>query len=133
MDRWRNGPRLLPVTLVMGGIFYQSHQLGTSFSLPEIVNIDKLLHALVYAGLGLAFLYALPPPWRHRHPWLTMGTMVLFCLSYGVFDEWHQSFVPGRIASGADVAADVGGGFLVVIGNLGWRRWRKMKGDRGAP
>jgi len=113
----------------MGGIFYQSHQPGTSFSLPEIVNIDKLLHALVYAVLGGTFLFALPPAWWRQQPWLAMGAMMLFCLGYGAIDEWHQSFVPGRIASGADVAADVGGGFLVVIGDWGWRRWRKMKGD----
>lgn len=123
----RNGWRLLPLALVMGGIFYQSHQPGSSFTLPDIVNIDKLLHVLVFAVLGLTFLFSLPLSWRRRRPWLVMGTVVLFCLAYGAFDEWHQSFIPGRIASGADMAADVGGGVLAVVGNWGWKRWRKTK------
>jgi VanZ family protein len=33
---------------------------------------------------------------------------------YGVFDEWHQSFVPGRYASLTDVALDVAGAVLGI-------------------
>jgi len=39
--------RILPVTLVIGYIFFLSSQPGNSFSLPEVVNIDKLLHSLL--------------------------------------------------------------------------------------
>jgi VanZ family protein len=31
---------------------------------------------------------------------------------YGVFDEIHQYFVPGRHADGLDMLADIGGGLL---------------------
>jgi VanZ family protein len=30
-------------------------------------------------------------------------------LAYGLFDEWHQSFVPGRFASLGDVGLNVAG------------------------
>jgi VanZ family protein len=31
---------------------------------------------------------------------------------YGITDEFHQSFIPGRTADALDVAADVAGGLL---------------------
>jgi VanZ family protein len=123
MDWRKNGYRLLPVTLVMGGIFYLSHQPGGSLSLPDIVNIDKFLHCLAYAVLGLAFLFALPPPWRQRHPFLAASSVVLFCLLYGATDEFHQSFIPGRDCSGADLVADGVGGWLAAIANGCWDHW----------
>lgn len=115
--------RLLPLALAMGSIFFLSHQPGDSLSLPDIVNIDKLLHALVYAALGLAFLFALPPDWRRRRPLAAGCATVCFCLAYGVSDEFHQSFVPGRSVSGADVTADTVGGVLALVADWGWRRY----------
>jgi VanZ family protein len=127
MDWRKNGYRLLPVILVMGGIFYLSHQPGDSLSLPDIVNIDKLVHCLAYAVLGLAFLFALPRPWRQRHPFLAGCSVVLFCLLYGATDEFHQSFVPGRNCSGADLIADGVGGCLAAIAHGCWDHWRVRK------
>lgn len=127
MDWKKNGFRLLPVILVMGGIFYLSHQPGDSFSLPDIVNIDKLLHCLVYAVLGCAFLFALPPHWRQQHPCMVGCMAILFCLFYGVTDEFHQSFIPGRNCSGADLVADGVGGCLAAITNGCWDHWRERK------
>ena len=115
MDAPRTWSRLLPVTLVMGGIFYLSHQPGDSLPMPDIVNFDKLLHCLVYAVLGLTFLFALPPSWRRRRPVLAGCATVLFCLGYGITDEVHQSFIPGRFSSLADLGADTLGGVLAVL------------------
>ena len=129
MDWRKNGYRLLPVTLVMGGIFYLSHQSGDSLSLPDIVNIDKFLHCGAYTVLGLAFLFALPPQWRHRHPFLAGCSVVLFCLLYGASDEFHQSFIPGRNCSGADLVADGVGGCLAAIAHWRWEHWRERRGE----
>jgi VanZ family protein len=66
---------------------------------------DKLAHFAVYLVLGLLTaraLFGLPIP----HPALWS---VGLCLLYGLSDEWHQSFVPGRDASWADVLADLAG------------------------
>jgi VanZ family protein len=133
MSLQRGGFRWLPVILVMGVLFYQSHQPGNSFSLPDIDHIDKLLHGLAYMGLGLTFLYALPLQWRQRYPLLARVAAVLFCMCYGASDEFHQSFIPGRCASVADLAADVGGGVLAVLSELGWRHWRTTRSIREVP
>lgn len=119
--------RMLPVLGVMGLIFYLSHQPGDSLHLPDIINIDKLLHCLAYTTLGLAYLVALPPRWRQFHPWPAAVSVVLFCLLYGASDEFHQSFIPGRFVSGADLAADCVGGLVAVVFFWGWRRWHGSK------
>lgn len=116
--------RLLPLSLVMGTIFVLSDQPGTSFSLPDIVNIDKVLHCLVYTALGLTALWALPPRFRRQRPLPASVVVVLFCLGYGLSDEFHQSFVPGRFASLGDLVADTVGGLLAVALCWGWRLWR---------
>ena len=118
---------MLPVTLVMGTIFFLSHQHGGSFSLPKISNIDKVLHCLLYAVLGLAALWALSPQFRQQRPVMAGVGVVLFCLVYGISDELHQSFVPGRSCDIFDVMADVSGGVLAVVCGWGWR-WRSLSG-----
>lgn len=45
---------------------------------------------------------------------------VAFCAAYGIADEFHQSFVPGRDASAGDVAKDLGGS---VAGAFLYRRF----------
>lgn len=121
--------RLLPLALVMGTIFFLSHQPGNSLSLPDIVNIDKVLHALVYAALGLAFLFALSPAWRRRRPVAAVCATVCFCLMYGISDEFHQSFISGRFSSGADLVADAAGGVVAAVSHWQWRR-RQVQGGR---
>ncbi len=76
---------------------------------------DKLLHAVGYAGIGLlalrAFHGGFVPP--RAAPTFYAALVVI---AWGISDEFHQSFVPGRDASGWDVLADaVGFGCAVVI------------------
>lgn len=108
-----NGRRLkflkfwFPVFLYSGIIFYAS-------SLPyvkpplEIKNLDKAVHILEYLPFGflLARAFALFPA-------VEIGRVVTLCsLLYGISDEYHQSFVPGRESGVPDVIADTIGGFL---------------------
>lgn len=53
-------------------------------------------------------------------------TAVLFCLVYGILDEFHQSFVPGRTASAYDVLADVIGAILAMTAITYWYRRHGM-------
>ncbi len=39
---------------------------------------------------------------------------MLFCLFYGMTDEWHQSFVPGRDADWMDLGADTMGAIIAM-------------------
>lgn len=67
------------------------------------------MHAGAYAGMGYLFWHS----WRGSRVYRTAG-VVLFCLLYGVSDEWHQSFVAGRDASVFDWLADTAGAILLV-------------------
>ena len=104
------------MAIIMGIIFYISHQPGDFSSLPQIPGIDKLLHVIAYASLAAAFLYGLHP--LAKQPScrdVAAVVAVLFCILYGISDEYHQSFIPGRFVSVLDVAAD-GFGALFAVG-----------------
>ena len=74
---------------------------------------DKLLHVVGYAGLGVLALRAFHGGLMPLRPRLTILTGIVIVL-WGVSDEYHQSFVPGRDSSALDVAADTLG-FLVAV------------------
>jgi len=81
---------------------------------------DKAAHAGAYFVLGWLLLRALS---AHRRP-LRGATLwaVALTVAYGVSDEWHQSFVPSRTASWADVLADSIGALLAAVLWHGLRR-----------
>ena len=107
--------RFFPALCMMAVIFLLSHQPGDTIHLPEIFNIDKLAHLAVYALLAGACLFALHPM-RKSFPkeGIALG-VVLFCLLYGISDEYHQSFIPNRYVSFWDVIADGTGAVLAVM------------------
>jgi VanZ family protein len=108
----------------MGMIFYLSHHPGDAFKLPEIWNIDKVLHALAYGFLAVTVIWAFPPRVRKQSPDRIVAGVLCICLIYGISDEVHQSFIPGRFASSLDVVADVVGSMGVVF------LWRRMAATR---
>lgn len=74
---------------------------------------DKLIHAGVFAVMG--FL-----AWRcFKHMSLNpLGVAVLsllFCSLYGIFDEFHQFFVPGRQSDAVDWLADTVGALMSIL------------------
>jgi hypothetical protein len=115
--------RFVPMLTVMATIFLLSHQSGDSISLPNIIEIDKIAHALIYGILAATTLYAIFPYKFTTNRLVTCASVALFCLLYGLSDEFHQSFIAGRESSVADVAADFLGATLTV---LLWR-WQYKK------
>jgi VanZ family protein len=107
--------RYIPMIMVMGIIFFLSAQTGDSLDLPDIPDLDKVLHAVAYAVLALTVLYAVPGEKYRGNPWRVSLLVVLFCLLYGMSDEFHQSFVPKRMPSALDLAADTCGAVLAVV------------------
>lgn len=107
--------RYIPVILVMGILFFLSHQSGPSLPLPPLPGLDKLMHGIAYAVLGAAALFSFLPETRRRQAHPVGFGVVLFCMVYGLTDEFHQSFVPGRIASYGDFLADTAGAILIVL------------------
>jgi len=55
-----------------------------------------------------------------NHSFLYMVLIVIFSTLYGMSDEWHQSFVPGRDASAWDVLADTLGALIVSLALFRW-------------
>ena len=109
---------------IMGIIFYLSHQPGDFAPLPPFKGLDKLLHVIAYSSLAGAFLYGLQPFSNISNRFIIVFVVVFFCIFYGISDEFHQSFIPGRFSSIWDVLADGLGALLVV----GW--WLRREGER---
>ncbi|MBU0968462.1 MAG: VanZ family protein [Proteobacteria bacterium] len=112
--------RLLPMTLVMAIIFFLSNTPGKD--LPSAINgLDKILHAIAYGTLAASCLYGIHPAARDKSSLRTGIAVVFFCFFYGMTDEFHQSFIPGRSPSWLDIAADATGAALTVLVWHGWR------------
>jgi VanZ family protein len=95
-----------------GVIFYLSSRSGADIP-PLFVGEDKLLHAFVFGILGFFTLGAMKTTadaYRPFQPWLAMILVTV----YGVLDEFHQHFVPGRSPDIYDVMSDAAGAMLGV-------------------
>ncbi len=124
-----NSFRFIPLIAVMGIIFFLSNQPGDSLDLPDIPDLDKGLHCIVYGVLALSALFAVPEYKYQANPFWVSFLVVLFCLLYGISDEFHQSFIPGRFPSVLDLVADTIGAVVVVW--IWYRMKRKGLGARG--
>lgn len=80
-----------------------------------IPHIDKLYHAGYFFIGGILLTFAIGRTFSPALHMLVFG--VIACtLAVGLFDEWHQSFSPGRSGGDpADLAADVIGGTAALI------------------
>ena len=81
---------------------------------------DKPVHFAVYGLLGALVLRALA-----RGRWFGVGgrtalASIVLTITYGVSDEWHQSFVPGRTPDSIDLIVDGIGAATVVGGTWVW-------------
>jgi VanZ family protein len=130
MQEYLKWLRMVPMILVMGTIFLLSHQPGDTLDLGQIPGSDKLAHLVVYGVLAATVLFAHQPGIRKSRPRRVAVSAALVCLVYGVADEWHQSFIPGRFVSVGDVVADVSGAILVAI--AWYYRWRHQPAIRVA-
>ncbi|MEF3303936.1 VanZ family protein [Paenibacillus sp. GYB003] len=112
--------RFLPAVLWMAVIFYMSHQTGSDLDsllpflqkwIPALQSFD-FGHFILYFVLAVAFYWALLP---RSATWGGKALVVLLCLLYGVTDEFHQSFVPGRSPDAADLRNDAIGAALAML------------------
>ena len=117
--------RVLVPLLIMGAMFAVSGAPDAVPNLPE--GSDKVLHALAYGGLGLAWCWALSSP--ARPAWRIALLAAAVTLTWGLSDEYHQSRVPGRVASGGDFAADALGATLACTAWSLWTARIRARGD----
>lgn len=86
---------------------------------PSITNIDKVTHFAVY-GLLATLVCRLGTGRRAAIvAWIVVA-------AFGVTDEWHQSFVPGRSTELADWIADALGAAVAVILYTRWHAYRRL-------
>jgi VanZ family protein len=114
-----------PVILQMAIIFGAS-SLSDPGPLPGGVS-DKGGHLIGYVILSVVLLRALAGGRIAGVTWRTALLAILGATLYGVSDEFHQSFVPGRTPDVMDIMADCAGACIGSgVGGLlrfvaGWR------------
>jgi VanZ family protein len=118
----------LPAVVYMGVIFYLSSfsQSDTSFPLP-----DYVLHMGEYFLLSLLLIRAVRKGLFQPETAFEWFMGIVFPFFYGILDEIHQYFVPGRTADIRDVLLDLIGAtlgylFILFIHPL-WIRIRRRK------
>jgi VanZ family protein len=111
----------------MAVIFYLSHQSTVTipFDAP-----DYSAHAVGYAALAALYVRALAGGHLAGMRLALLPAATLMAALYGVTDEFHQSFIPGRFPSAADLVADtvgaiVGAGMAAGLGAWIRRRARQ--------
>src|SRR5690606_32475147 len=67
---------------------------------------DKDAHAIAYGALACACLFGLAQGRLSGVTGVRAAVAAALAVLYGVSDEWHQTFVPGRDSDVLDVAAD---------------------------
>lgn len=100
-----------PVFVYSGIIFFLSSLPADVTKQMPFTVWDKLEHAIEYALLGFLVFRAL----RHTSSLSRQAIWIVavgFCICYGLSDEFHQSFVPGREVSRWDALADGIGGMI---------------------
>jgi VanZ family protein len=118
----------LPAVFVAAAIWALSSQ--RTLPMPKgVLGIDKVQHIIAY--LVLAGTIAL---WFPREQWAvhrlrTMSVIFTIALAYGVGDEIHQYFVPGRDCNVWDWLADALGAMIGIGLALPLMRWINRKYD----
>ena len=111
MNKLYSRAAFLLATLSWAGlIFYLSSQ--PSIDAPALFpGQDKLFHLIVFGMLGFLAMGTLQAAHNGYQPkqlwWVALAMML-----YGISDEFHQHFVPGRSVDAYDVLADALGGLL---------------------
>jgi VanZ family protein len=116
-------PWFKPGLWLWGPVAVQAALIFRASSIPDLHGLpggipDWFGHGLGYAILGGLLLRALAGGRRAGVTLKAAALAVLLAALYGVSDEWHQSFVPGRSPDAADLGADAIGATLAVA--VGW-------------
>jgi VanZ family protein len=107
--------RWIPAVLYAIFILSLSSISGSKLQSPLFSDYDKILHGILYAGAYLAFYFAI------RNPLLTL----ILVIAFAAFDEYYQSFIPGRYSSIYDWIADAIGATTFMILCLIYERYKK--------
>ena len=105
----------LPVLLYMLLIFILSSMSHYPDILSWTFSYDKLVHTVEYYVLGYLLIRVFITSSRDILSRTSALLVIIIGALYGMSDEWHQSFVPGRYASIYDILFDTLGIVLAVV------------------
>ena len=102
-----NARKLIPPLLWAGVIISATSIPSTVVALPTQAGaLDKMAHFGLYGVF--AWLLA-----RHGFGvagrWMATALAIIVASAFGVVDEWHQQYIPGRSTEYADWQADTAG------------------------
>jgi len=120
----------IPAVLWAATIFVLSSFPGSAYPATNLVNADKLVHVALYGLLGALCARGFVHD-RGRGLWSALALAALVSTLYGISDELHQAFVPGRNSDWRDVVADAVGSLLGAAW-ITWRAARRRGGSVGA-
>jgi hypothetical protein len=125
--------RWLPALIWMAVIFISSGQTGDDMGvlLPFFQNLFPAMtdfnwgHFIAYFILAWTFYFALGAYGTLR----SKALVVFLCFLYGITDEYHQSFVPGRYPDLLDLRNDtIGAALAMLVATIPMiDRWMKRK------
>ncbi len=93
--------------------------------------LDKLTHFFLYAVEAFLLSRAIAWPGKRGFAGSRFLAIVLTMALWGVVDEVHQEWIPGRMMDAADLAADV---FGATVGSLAAAATeRKQRPESGQP
>lgn len=101
-------------------IFLLSAQ--SKLSISKVISfpcLDKFLHACAFGSLAFTLSYWFSADKWLRKPLKYFAIVCCVIACYGITDEMHQVFVPGRDASVYDWFADCVGAILALLLRLG--------------
>jgi len=106
----------VPAFLWFGVIYFLSSLPPSAYPIISIPHIDKVVHAGIFFILCVLVDRAVThqtmfPRLARFHLLVAIAAVIL----YGLIDEFHQSFVPGRGVDLLDTTADVAGGCLYLF------------------
>ncbi|MDR3002445.1 MAG: VanZ family protein [Fibromonadaceae bacterium] len=88
--------RKIPAILIMVGIFYLSSLPGNDPFLNSVKLSSRIKHIIAYFVLGISFCVWIPYRKWFEKPVFWCLLVIALCTVFGIVDEFHQSFVPGR-------------------------------------
>jgi VanZ family protein len=104
----------IPAAVWAATIFVLSSFPGSAYPPTDVPAADKIVHVFLYAPLAALAVFGLRRTTTLRAA-SAAGWGVLVTALYGLSDEFHQSFVPGRNSDWHDLVADAVGALLGAL------------------
>ena len=106
----------LPAILWAFLIFLLSSIPADLIPLPNIFQFDKVIHIGIFFFFGLFIYRAYNLFWTQSSFSFSRALATLLTVTiYGILDEFHQKFVPGRTPDVWDATADTTGGIFAIV------------------